>query len=196
MNVNTNMIPVTSIGGVTVGRLIDDGAAQWIIVDTRDMTPIGRVVADITLRPGYVKANGAEVLRADYPRLVQFADDYDLWVAESDKAAYPGLYGQGDGELTFTLPDMRGVVGRYLDEGRGLDDANRLLGTYQGDMFKSHNHQSWVVQNNNDGGGWAPLRLGKVDEGGYFSTSYSRIDPTGGAETRPKNIAVLAVIRY
>ena len=38
-----------------------------------------------------------------------------------------------------TLPDLRGVFLRGLDDGRGLD-SGRTLGSYQADEFKSHSH--------------------------------------------------------
>lgn len=149
------------------------------------MTPVGRVVADITLRQGYVKANGATVLRADYPRLVQFADVYSLWT--DDPATYPAMYGVGDGKTTMILPDMRGVVERYLDDGKGYD-ASRVLGTYQQDTFASHTHGNGAKQgvcHVADVGGWS-----------YRDVIIQATGATGGNETRAKNISVLAVIRY
>ena len=66
---------IVSTGGV----LLDDGGVKWIIDDIRDGTPVGRVVGDIILRIGYIKANGATVKRADYPRLYNFANNKGLF---------------------------------------------------------------------------------------------------------------------
>jgi len=63
-----------------------------------------------------MKANGAtNVSRSTYAALF---------------AAIGTTFGAGDGSTTFGIPDMRGVVPRGMDEGRGLD-AGRALGTYQ-----------------------------------------------------------------
>jgi microcystin-dependent protein len=48
-------------------------------------------------------------------------------------------FGCGDGATTFNLPDLRGVVPRGWDDGRGLDPS-RVFGSYQADIFASHTH--------------------------------------------------------
>lgn len=48
-------------------------------------------------------------------------------------------YGAGDGVSTFNLPDARGLHPRFLDDGRGID-VGRVLGSYQADDMRSHNH--------------------------------------------------------
>ncbi|WP_295164972.1 hypothetical protein [Selenomonas sp. F0473] len=57
-------IATVSTGGV----LLSDGSVLWIIDDIRDGTPVGAVRGSLYLPAGYVKANGATVQRADYPR--------------------------------------------------------------------------------------------------------------------------------
>lgn len=64
----------------TAGTYISDGPVKWIIADIRDAAPIGELQLFYSLHPGYVKANGATVNRADYPRLVTFAETNKLWV--------------------------------------------------------------------------------------------------------------------
>lgn len=63
------------------------------------------------LPDGYVLANGAEVQRADYPRLVALADAQSLWT--DDTAANLGLYGKGDGTTTMVLPNWIGRMAQY-----------------------------------------------------------------------------------
>jgi hypothetical protein len=122
---------------------------------------------------GFLKANGAAISRTTYSRLF----------------AYMGTtFGTGDGSTTFNLPDMRSVFPRGWDDGRGLD-SGRVFGSYQADDFASHNH---FVQGNGGGGGTSGLsgNTGGGPFGGVNSNS------TGGSETRPKNIALLACIKY
>jgi hypothetical protein len=63
------------------------------------------------LPDGYIKANGATVQRADYPRLVALADAHNLWT--SDLTTYPGGFGAGDGSTTMTLPNWTERMAQY-----------------------------------------------------------------------------------
>ena len=102
-------ITTVSSGGV----LISDGTVTWIVDDVRDMTPVGCIRGSLFLPKGYIKANGAPVYRADYPRLVQFIDSNNLWT--DDTANNAGLFGKGDGNSTFVLPDYRERMLQYTD---------------------------------------------------------------------------------
>ena len=74
-------------------------------IDNLDLTPVGDVVYRPYLRAGYVKANGATVNRADYPNLVKFATDNNLWT--DSPSTEPWKYGRGNGSTTMVLPDYR-----------------------------------------------------------------------------------------
>lgn len=146
---------------------------------------------------GWIKANGAAISRDTYA---------DLF------AAIGTTYGSGDGFTTFNVPDLRGVFVRGLDDGRGID-SGRAIGTYQADDLKSHGHTGTAeeagshrhgysrsdYENDNDG----PISLGPDASVRTFYTSYAGdhehnllINNTGGPETRPKNVALLACIKY
>ena len=102
-------ITTVSSGGV----LISDGTVTWIVDDVRDMTPVGCIRGSLFLPKGYIKANGAVVQRADYPRLVQFIESNNLWT--DDTTTNAGLFGKGDGNSTFVLPDYRERMLQYTD---------------------------------------------------------------------------------
>ena len=68
---------------------------------------VGNIIYRPFLENGYVKLNGATVNRSDYPRLVQYATDNSLFTA--DNTTTPWLFGNGDGEITFVLPDYRNL---------------------------------------------------------------------------------------
>lgn len=79
---------------------------EWV-QDYIDNFLVGNVIYRPFLQEGYVKLNGAIVQREDYPRLVQYATDNSLFTA--DNSTTPWLFGNGDGETTFVLPDYRNV---------------------------------------------------------------------------------------
>lgn len=120
-------------------------------------------------------------------------------------ASYPELFARigymyGGGGPNFNIPDMRGVVARGHDAGRGLDPG-RSYGTYQADMLASHEHQLAMLYNN---GGNIPksqaiYELEGADKNDqrvmYLDPTYSKALATGGPETRMKNVALNYVIR-
>ncbi len=66
---------------------------------------IGDVVFLPYLKKGFVKYNGATVRRSDYPKLVEYAKNNDLWTNIPDSE--PWKFGMGDGSTTMVLPDYR-----------------------------------------------------------------------------------------
>jgi phage-related tail fiber protein len=129
-----------------------------------------------TAPTGWLKANGAAVSRTTYERLFNVIGT---------------TYGVGDGSTTFNLPDLRGEFLRGWDDGRGVD-AGRGLGTAQADAFGSHGHgmPSSIVRGT--GGGTFSGNAGTnfVVEGALSTTA------AGGSETRPRNVALLACIKF
>lgn len=122
---------------------------------------------------GWLKANGAAVSRTTYA---------DLFTAIGT------TFGSGDGSTTFNLPDLRAEFVRGLDDGRAVD-SGRTLGSAQLDAFKSHTHS--IAAHSAAGNGT------------YITSSagYSRVNETigsggGTTETRPRNVALLACIKY
>jgi microcystin-dependent protein len=122
---------------------------------------------------GYLKANGAIISRTTYA---------DLFTAIGT------TFGVGDGSTTFALPDLRGEFARGWDDGRGID-SGRAFGSAQADDFKSHTHLFSL----------ADPALGANAGGGRLqqpATNNAPTDATGGTETRPRNIALLAIIKF
>lgn len=95
-------------------------------------------------------------------------------------------YGPGDGSSTFQLPDWRGYALRLWDNGAGVD-SGRVLGTKQEDEFKAHSHPAGAVTQIGMGGG----DIYKANNNNNAPTG-----ETGGTETRMKNAAVAAYIKY
>ncbi len=166
-----------------------DGSA-WIIAASNDPSGINPVPAGTILflsgnaaPTGYLKANGAAISRATYATLF---------------TAIGTTYGTGDGSTTFNLPDMRGEFPRGFDDGRGVD-ASRVLGSAQLDAFQSHNHSISPpdVWRNNAGGG--ALSGGGTSQSVGIGVGGPTDNGNGlrtASETRPRNLALLAVIKY
>ena len=94
---------------ITAGTYVTDGTVTWLITDTRDTFPCGFVALLYSVPTGWVKANGATANRADYPRLIKYVTDNNLWDSTGENEA---IYGLGDGTTTFVLPNL---VGRFFE---------------------------------------------------------------------------------
>jgi hypothetical protein len=168
INGSTNTISgVSSVTDNSGGYLsIPPGAVQFFAMNTAPN--------------GWLKANGANVSRNTY------------------SALFSGIgtaFGNGNGSTTFTLPDMRGEFPRGWDDGRGID-SGRQFGAAQADAYGSHNHYigSGAILNGYNLGANGALRSGSGGSGsnpGYYDTNNN-----GESETRPRNIALLACIKY
>ena len=131
-----------------------------------------------TIPSGWLKCNGAAVSRTLYSSLF---------------SAIGTTYGTGDGSTTFNLPDMRGEFLRGLDDGRGVD-SSRSLGSFQADELRSHVHDQ---SRNTASGTLGSLGVQgvNVNNNGY-SSGVNGTGATGGAETRPRNVAMHYIIKY
>ena len=118
---------------------------------------------------GYIKADGAAVNRTTYAALF---------------SAIGTTYGAGDGSTTFNVPDLRGEFIRGWDDGRGVD-VGRALGSTQGYQVEAHAHT----------GGMNSASLGGGAAGSTVGTGPVSTGTTGGNETRPRNVALLACIK-
>jgi microcystin-dependent protein len=148
--------------------------------------PAGAVihVAQSTAPTGFLKANGDAVSRTTYSALF---------------SAIGTTFGAGDGSTTFNVPDLRGEFVRGLDDGRGID-SGRALGSAQADEIEAHNHRIYGLAGGPIAivGSQTRSVMGGQNTGGY-TDSYSgtkHIEDTGGSETRPRNVALLACIKH
>ncbi len=129
---------------------------------------------------GWLKCNGAAISRISYERLF---------------AAIGTNFGAGNGSTTFNLPDLRGEFIRGWDESRGVD-AVRGLGSWQNHDLLSHSHALTTYKANDfnfDPGSHLPV--GTDDTYGSAVVT-GVVSSYGGAETRPRNVALLACIKY
>ena len=193
---------VATIPEGAINDLTTSLANVWSSSKTNSMlssaTPAGAIIyyAANTPPTGFLKANGAAVSRTTYAALF---------------AAIGVVFGEGDGSTTFTLPDLRGYFQRGWDDARGID-SGRAFGNTQADANLSHNHTGTA----NSGGSHSHTFDFVAHNTGYMSvtafggtqsgttttstdgdhTHTLTINSNGGTESRPKNISLLACIKY
>ena len=170
--------------------------------------PTGSVfcLAVNTVPTGYVKCNGAS-----YSRTGTYAALF---------AVIGTTYGAADSSH-FNVPDLRGEFVRGFDDSRGVDN-NRQVGTSQGGENAQHNHaaSSSVSESSHThnmrgldlggGSGSVAITLGsgqsyQIGYGNSISSKSSGSATTGisvstttsnqGSEARPRNIAMLYIIK-
>ena len=147
--------------------------------------PIGAVFhfAASTAPTGFLKANGAAVSRATFAALFAITGT---------------TYGAGDGTTTFNLPDLRGEFIRGWDDARGID-ASRAFGSAQTDGIRAstvagiartfYSGQSATGEFSWAGG--AGELANNAAQGGDY-----QINLGSAPDTRPRNVALLACIKF
>lgn len=187
-----------------IGLYITDGTVTWIVDDVRDGTPVGSIRGSLYLPKGYIKANGATVNRADYPRLVKWINDNDLWT--DDTAGNLGLFGKGDGNTTFVLPNYSQRYIQYKDEGgkslpSGLpnitgdffaDDGNSLFWTGTKGANGAFNTLGTVL---NVFSGTTTTSL-QTTYAIQFNASHSNEQYGAADVVQPLSITLIPIIRY
>lgn len=142
-------------------------------------------LATASVPTGYLECNGQAVNRVTYANLF---------------AAIGTTYGAGDGVTTFNIPDLRGVFIRTWDHGKGID-SGRNIGTNQLDALQNitgnfqgaGNFANGAFADSNNVSSWLQYGAGYNDISNY-NFDASRVARTAN-ETRPRNIALMAVIK-
>ena len=189
---------------------IADGAVTQVKLDsallaalqTTFSNPIGTVIwfGGNTAPTGYLKLNGDSIPNGS-------------GTVQGITADFSALYAV----VGATLPDLRGEFVRGWDDGKGTDTGRSIRST-QTELIKSHRH--WISSaagpddlnfSGTDGspsqeyGLFADAGNGNInDDNSYPNGRFTRLDPQTNdngngslhAETRPRNVALLACIKY
>ncbi len=155
-----------------------------------DGPPRGEVIYFPASTPpvGFLKANGALISRTTYAGLFSVIGT---------------AFGAGDGSTTFALPDLRGEFIRGWDDARGVN-VGRGINTSELDALQGHYHSpppgglQFIGSGAGQGSQLTSNGTGNV---GFVSTGSPVSDGTNGtprtaSETRPRNVALLACIRF
>ena len=180
------------------GQALTTNGSGALAFATIGGVPTGAVFyfAASTAPTGFLKANGAAVSRTTFAALF---------------AVTGTTYGAGDGSTTFNLPDLRGEFIRGWDDARGVD-ASRAFGSAQAaeTNLLNHTHSTTVTgyakaQYNDTGSITYGAGFTQQNDDGNITSNPNTASltyttggpsPAGGAETRPRNVALLACIKF
>lgn len=184
----------TTNGVTTISAVKGDTGAQGPVGPAGGLLPAGTIIHVCMNTPptGFLKANGDAISRTTYANLF---------------AAIGTTFGAGDGTTTFTLPDLRGQFVRgWADNGNV--DTGRTFGSAQADTMQGHYHNFsgstgsgnkpyGTIAGQSSMGQWNPPDNSTT----HVLTGPPQNDGTNGAtrtssETRPKNVALLACIKF
>lgn len=158
---------------------LDPGVAPGTILAFGGTTPPG----------GYLECDGATLSRTTYSTLF---------------SAIGTAFGAGDGSTTFNLPDLRGEFVRGWDHGRGVD-AGRALGSAQTDALQNITGSATeiVMSGSSTVSGAFSVKQtlsGGVSGGSSLTRKTLTLDASSVArtadETRPRNVALMYIIKY
>lgn len=175
------------------GNFLMSTGSAWESKDIGIPMPPAAIMAfyRTTAPAGWLECNGQNVSRTTYA---------DLWAAMGNPDT-------GNGNTTFTIPDLRGEFIRGWDHARGVD-SGRAIGSSQSQSIKDHRHnlkgdkgtQYYVLNDANvtppdTGASLAQGPDARNDGQWYKYTGY--VDGTGiaSAETRPRNVAFMYCIK-
>lgn len=191
---------------VVYSEALKGGSGAWLLLNPTVTIPAGIVVswAKNAAPSGWLECSGAAVSRTTYAAL--FSVIGTTW-------------GEGNGTTTFNLPNLRGEFVRGWDNGRGVD-SGRAFASAQADAFKSHTHKvdppntstssdthshTIPTTTENSGNGPRVERTGSEDPANTSTSSDTHSHTvnipefdsgsSGGTETRPRNVAMMFIIK-
>ena len=157
------------------------------------LVPAGTIshFAGSTAPDGYLVCDGRTLITTSYP---------DLFSAIG--------YTYGGGGTSFNVPNLLGEFIRGWDAGRGVD-AGRNLGSFQNQDLASHTHdvddlfgqiddQGGAATDRNGNSFQAYNQWGDDNDGDTGAPIFfaNRTYAAGGGETRPRNVALLPIIKF
>lgn len=198
----------------TIANIIPAGTIAYFATSYNNGVP--------TAPSGWLKANGALLPIANYQNLYNAlvtSNGITPWFQANDNASLnfriPDLRGvfirgwnDGLTNVAAGNPDTNPPSG--ITDISSHDNIGRAFGSYQADDLKSHSHtvtdpghthKYSLPDSTGAGSGDAYASVYHADNPPYFrstgsSTTGITIASTGGTETRPTNIALLACIKY
>jgi microcystin-dependent protein len=197
-------------GSVSTNKIVDVNvtyaklaiAVREMLASTGDV----KLCAYTSAPNGWLECNGDAVSRVDYAALF---------------SAIGTTFGAGDGSTTFNIPDLRGEFVRGWDNGRGVD-TGRVFGSSQSSANLAHTHTASTASGGShshdagvrtEGTTSHVYDTNTVASGGRLDTTDGTsttspetetagshthtvtVNSSGGTEARPRNIALMYVIK-
>lgn len=155
-----------AIAGIAAATTLSAANRAATMADVGFPTGCGLIWYADTPPTGFLECDGSAISRTTYANL--FAIVGTVW-------------GTGDGSTTFNLPETRGEFLRGWDHLRGID-SGRAFASWQNYDVKLPNSASFICAN----------------YGNSYMAYYGGTDVYwyNGKETRPRNIAVMFIIKY
>ena len=193
---------------ISTAKIKDNAVTEAKVSGNNGFVPTGAVFHFVasSVPNGYLKCNGDTIPNGS-------------GTVQGVTANFSALYALVGG----TLPDLRGEFIRGFDDGRGVD-SGRSINTTQSDQNKQHNHTA--TSDVNDNGHDHDIKGFNLEDGANRSftgiiqdddrtttresipdagaiqnnttgiTVTTTIANDGGSEARPRNVALLACIKY
>lgn len=165
--------------------------AKYVLLDySGNFLKVGEFGQGYNIKPNTIAANGALLLRAEYPRLFEWVQVISNSVVSESvwntTPGYKGFFTTGTNSTNFRIPDLRAMFIRHLDLGAGIDFGrnNENPGGYEADDIRSHDHDYTKPAANGSASGNAVSH----PDGPLVN---AKTGPTGGMETRPRNIGLI-----
>ena len=201
---------------ITTFKALLDSHTNLIAALQSNTLPYGTIIpwAGTVAPTGFIKASGQILTRTgtgSYPKLTDAVLNGGKLSVVSDAlwtAGRKGVFSLGNGVSTIRCPDLRAEFIRGLDDSAGID-INRLIGSWQAQMLAYHRHVDPYSE-----AGVGPFGSSYIgNQWGSHSTDYDNLwnftndgsdvsatNPTNasgvmGAETRPRNVALLFCIK-
>ena len=188
----------------TIGQQEIYDGTRWVGV----FVPVGSVSYYAGSAPpkGYLKCNGATI--ADGNTAITGNDAYGDAIGTINLSKLYAIVGN-------KLPDLRGEFIRGATDSRsGIDETGTTAhsataggptfgtGTVlrtQTDQNKEHTHSFLASNREGDPHGWSGANkafIGDDDSAAFTQAGTGKIFTEGGTETRPRNVTLLAIIKY
>lgn len=180
------------------GVTLDNSTANECTISV-SAVPTGAIMwwTNTTLPTGWLECKGQALSRTDAQYSGLLSQLGSTFSAHRDVTNFPlATYPETD---YFTVPDLRGQFIRGLDTAGTTDEDARTLGQEQEDQFQGHYHSITNSPLGTSGGSaiW-DTRGGGTQYGGVAvqnPTTGTNGTVRFGDETRPRNIAMIAIIK-
>ena len=189
----TNATHTGDVTGSTALTIADGAVTQAKINSAVIFTPVGTVIWFLGARPpvGYLKCNGQTINNGNTTISGNYIDNTAIGTVDTS-ALYSIIGG--------LIPELRGEFIRAWDDGRNID-VGRALNSFQMDAVQNHEHEFGSDDQVASQGSYTNVGTFAYDATSNTAGGGQRLrtkNQTGrvNTQTRPRNVSLLACIKY